>query len=85
MSPFINPKDYLLCIDDSAKIKNKSAVVVSFKTEPENYEANAKLYYDLDDNHIMLYSINTKFPPTVHQKRDIAYVYKVIKIIRDVK
>lgn len=85
MAPFINPKDYILCIDDAAKIKNKSTVVVSFKTEPENYEANAKLYYELDDSHIMLYSINTKFPPTVHIKRDIAYIYKVIKIIRDVK
>lgn len=85
MMPFINPKDYLLCIDDSSKIKDKSTVVVSFKTEPENYEANAKLYYDLNDSTVMLYSMNPKFPPTVHKKRDIAYVYKVIKIIRDVK
>ncbi|MCB0722536.1 MAG: LexA family transcriptional regulator [Ignavibacteriae bacterium] len=85
MSPFINPKDYILCIDDETKIKNKATVVVSFKTEPDNYEANAKLYYELDDSHIMLYSINTKFPPTVHKKRDVAHVYKVIKIIREVK
>jgi SOS-response transcriptional repressor LexA len=85
MMPYINPKDYLLCIDDSSKIKDKSTVVVSFKTEPENYEANAKLYYDLNDSTVMLYSMNPKFPPTVHKKRDIAYVYKVIKIIRDVK
>lgn len=85
MMPYINPKDYLLCIDDATKVKNKSTVVVSFKTEPENYEANAKMYHDLDDTNVMLYSINPKFPPTVHKKRDIAYIYKVIKIIRDVK
>lgn len=85
MAPYINPKDYILCIDDPSKVKNKAIVVVSIRTEPDNYEANAKQYFELDDSHIILYSINTKFPPTVHKKRDIAHIYKVIKIIRDVK
>ena len=58
MAPFINPKDYILCIDDASKIKNKATVVVSFKTESDNYEANAKQYFELDESHVMLYSIN---------------------------
>ena len=85
MRPYINPGDHLLCSDEPNKIKNGRAVVVNFKTSPETYSSNAKLINYLDDERIMLYSINTKFPPSVHRKSDIFRIYKVVRIIRDVK
>lgn len=85
MKPYINPGDHLLCSDEPHKIKDGRAVVVNFKTSPESYCSNAKLIKFLDDERIMLYSINTKFPPTVHRKSEIFKIYKVVRIIRDVK
>jgi transcriptional regulator with XRE-family HTH domain len=85
MRPYINPGDYLLCADEPAKIKDGRAVLVNFRSVPESYSTNAKLIKFLDDERIMLYSINTKFPPTIHKKRDIYRIYKVVRIIREVK
>ncbi len=85
MAPYINPGDFLLCVDDSTKIKDGKAVVVNFKSIPDSYMSNAKLIRFMDDDRIMLYSINTKFPPTVHKKSDIYKIYKVVKIIREVR
>ena len=85
MRPYINPGDYLLCTDEPQKLKNGRAVVVNFKTIPETYSANAKLINFLDDERIMLYSINTKFAPVIYKKSDIFRIYKVVKIIRDVR
>jgi phage repressor protein C with HTH and peptisase S24 domain len=85
MRPYINPGDYLLCVDEPMKIKDGSAVVVNFKTIPETYSSNAKLIKFLKDESIMLYSINTKFPPTIHKKSEIYKIYKVVRLIREVK
>jgi len=85
MRPYINPGDYLLCIEDTAKIKDGRAVVVNFRTIPETYMSNAKLIRFLNDDRIMFYSINTKFPPTIHKKSDIYKIYKVVRIIREVR
>jgi len=85
MAPYINPGDLLLCVDDPAKIKDGRAVVVNFKTIPDSYMSNAKLIRFMGNDKIMLYSINTKFPPTVHKKSDIYKIYKVVKIIREVR
>jgi transcriptional regulator with XRE-family HTH domain len=85
MRPYINPGDFLLCSEDIQKIKDGRAVVVNFKSVPETYSSNAKLIKYLDDDRIMLYSVNTKFPPTVHKKSEIYKIYKVVRIIRDVK
>ena len=85
MRPYINPGDHLLCSDEPHKIKDGRAVVVNFKTIPETYSSNAKLIKFLDDDRIMLYSINTKFAPTVHRKSEIFKIYKVVRIIRDVR
>lgn len=85
MKPYINPGDYLLCIDDASKIKDGRAVVVNFKSLPESYMSNAKLIRFLDDDRIMLYSVNTKFPPTIHRKNDIYKIFKVVRIIREVR
>jgi len=85
MRPYINPGDYLLCAEEPNKIKDGRAVVVNFKTIPDTYASNAKLIKFLDDDRIMLYSVNTKFPPTVHKKSEIYKIYKVVRIIRDVK
>jgi len=85
MRPYINPGDYLLCIDEPGKLKDGRAVVVNFKTIPESYMSNAKLIRYINDDKIMLYSINTKYPPTIHRKSDIYKIYKVVRIIREVK
>ena len=85
MYPYIRPGDLLLCADEPQRIKDKSIVVVSFKTEPESAEANAKLISYPDKNRVMLYSINSNFKPTFHKLSEIYKIYKVIKIIREVK
>jgi len=85
MRPYINPGDHLLCSDEPNKLKDGRAVVVNFKTIPETYSSNAKLIKYLDDDRIMLYSINTKFAPTVHRKSEIYKIYKVVRIIREVR
>ncbi len=90
MSPYINHGDLLLCAEDSGKaIKNGKAVVVNYKSEPENYTANAKLIKlnnkkNLDDG-IVLYSVNTKYQPSNHNKTEIFKIYPVMRIIREVR
>jgi SOS-response transcriptional repressor LexA len=84
MRPYINPLDKLLCSDEPERIKDGSAVVVSFKSIPDTYEANAKLIMKKKD-HCVLYSINSKYPPTIHKYDEIVKIYKVNRIIRDVR
>lgn len=85
MRPYINPGDYLVCSDEPNKIKDGSAVVVNFISIPETYSTNAKLIRYLPGKRIMLYSINTKYPPSIHKPDEIYKIYKVVRIIRDVK
>jgi repressor LexA len=85
MRPYINPGDKLLCSDIPERIKNGTAVVVSFYSPPDTYEANAKLIKFEKDGIITLYSVNTQFPPTIHKDTDIQKIFKLVRIIRDVK
>ena len=85
MRPYINPGDQLLCTDEEYKIKNGCAVVVSYKTIPDTYSSNAKLMNYLPDDRIIFYSVNTKYPPTIHKKSEIYRMFKVVRIIREVR
>ena len=86
MRPYINPQDKLLCTDQPERIKDRTAVIVVFKSPPETYEANAKLIlFNKKMGMITLYSVNTMFEPTFHREEEIAKIYKVIRIIREVK
>lgn len=85
MVPYINPGDLLLCADEPEKIKDGKAVVVNYKTTPESYMSNAKLIKFMDDESLVLYSVNTKYPPMTYRKTEIFKMYKVIRIIREVK
>jgi phage repressor protein C with HTH and peptisase S24 domain len=85
MRPYINPGDLLVCSDEPQKIKDGRAVIVNLKTIPEHYSSNAKLIRFLDDESVLLYSINTKHPPMIVKKSDIFRIYKVVRIIREVK
>ncbi len=86
MRPYINPGDKLLCSEHTDKIKDNTAVVAVFKSMPDTFEANAKLIsWDRKKKIITLYSINTKFPPTNHLENEFVKIYKVNRIIRDVK
>jgi hypothetical protein len=60
-------------------------VIVGFKTVPDSYQANAKLIKWLGKNQIMLYSINTKYEPQIYHLSEIANIFKLVRIIRDVK
>ena len=90
MSPYINHGDLLLCAENDGKIlKSGKAVVVNYKTEPENYTANAKLIKlnnkkNLDDG-IVLYSVNTKYQPMTYYKTEIFKIYPVVRVIREVR
>lgn len=85
MRPYINPGDLLVCSDEPHKIKDGRAVVVNLKTIPEHYSSNAKLIKFVDDDNVLLYSVNTKYPPMMVRKSDIYRIYKVVRIIREVK
>lgn len=86
MKPYILPGDKLVCADAPELIKDRSAVVAGFNTLPDLYEANAKLIlHDKKNKMVTLYSINTKFPPVNYHENDINKIYKLVKIIRDVK
>ena len=86
MRPYINPGDKLLCSEHTEKIKDNTAVVAVFKSIPDTIEANAKLIsWDKRNKIITLYSINTKYPPTNHNEDEFIKIYKVNRIIRDVK
>jgi phage repressor protein C with HTH and peptisase S24 domain len=85
MRPYINPGDMLVCSDEPHKIKDGRAVIVNMKTIPEHYLSNAKLIRFLDDDSVLLYSVTTKHPPMIVKKSDIYRIYKVVRIIREVK
>jgi repressor LexA len=86
MQPYINSGDKLLCSEHQQKFKDHTAVVAVFKSMPDTFEANAKLIkWDRKNKLITLYSINTKFPPTNHNEDEIVKLYKVNRIIREVK
>lgn len=86
MSPYINNKDLLLCADIPDKVKkNGKAVVVSFASDPDTFNANAKLIKWIPKSkEVMLYSINTKYEPETYPLKDIYKIYKVVRIIREV-
>lgn len=86
MAPYILPGDKLVCADAPALIKDKTAVVVGFNTLPGSYEANAKLILrDRKKKIVTLYSVNTKYPPVNYSEDEVNKIYKLVKIIRDVK
>lgn len=85
MRPYINPADKLLCANAPDRVKNGTAVVAVFQSPPDTYEANAKLIKFEKDGMVTLYSINTKFPPTLHRETELIKIYKVVRIIREVK
>ncbi len=61
-------------------------MVAVFKSMPDTIEANAKLInWDRRNKLITLYSINTKYPATNHSENEFIKIYKVNRIIRDVK
>jgi transcriptional regulator with XRE-family HTH domain len=85
MAPYINPYDVLICVDKPDLIKDRTAVVCVFKSV-DTIEANAKLIKrDKKAGSVMLYSINTKYEPEVYDEGEILKIYKVVRIIRDVK
>jgi SOS-response transcriptional repressor LexA len=85
MSPYINPYDVLICVDKPDMVKDRTAVVCVFKSV-DTIEANAKLIKrNKKEGTVMLYSVNTKYEPEVYDEDEILKIYKVIKIIRDVK
>lgn len=85
MAPYINPYDILICVDKPDMIKDRTAVVCVFKSV-DTIEANAKLIKrDKKQGTVMLYSINTKYEPEVYNEDEILKIYKVVRIIRDVK
>lgn len=86
MEPYINDKDILICVDNPHLIKDKSAVVTVFKSEPDTTNTNAKLIKkDAKNKTIILYSINTRNPPEIYKESEILKIYKVVRIIREVK
>ena len=85
MRPYINPGDKLLCSNMPDRVKNGTAVVAVFQSPPDTYEANAKLIKFEKDGMVTLYSINTKFPPTLHRETELQKIFKVVRIIREVK
>lgn len=86
MSPYINPGDYLICADKPELIKDGKAVVVVFKGTHDHAEVNAKLLrLDHKRSLITLYSVNTKHHPQVYNEEEILKIYKLIRIIREVK
>lgn len=85
MLPYINPGDKLLCSDTSfERIKDRQAVVLVYKSPPDTIEANAKLILKKKE-HITVYSVNTKYPPQDITFDEIEKIYKLNRIIRDVK
>ncbi|MBN8569667.1 MAG: LexA family transcriptional regulator [Ignavibacteria bacterium] len=85
MAPYINPYDVLICVDKPDLIKDRTAVVCVFKSV-DTIEANAKLIKrDKKAGSVMLYSINTKYEPEIYDEDEILKIYKVVRIIRDVK
>jgi SOS-response transcriptional repressor LexA len=85
MFPMIYEKDQLLCTHVELKqLKDEMLVVVSFKTIPDTADANAKLI-TLKKNYCTLYSINANYKPFDVNYSDIFKIYRVVRIIRDIK
>jgi SOS-response transcriptional repressor LexA len=85
MAPYINPYDVLICVDKPDLIKDRTAVVCVFKSV-DAIEANAKLIKrNKKQGTVMLYSINTKFEPEIYDEDEILKIYKVVRIIREVR
>ncbi|HRE10773.1 MAG TPA: S24 family peptidase [Ignavibacteria bacterium] len=85
MFPMIYEKDQLLCSQVELKqLKDEMLVVVSFKTIPDTADANAKLI-TLKKNSCTLYSINANYKPFDVSYSDIFKIYRVVRIIRDIK
>lgn len=85
MRPYIVPGDKLLCADiEFSKIKDRTAVVCLYKGSPDTTEANAKLILKRND-HVILYSVNTMYPPEEVYEDDIIKIFKLVRIIREVK
>lgn len=85
MAPYINPYDVLICVDKPDLIKDGTAVVCVFKSV-DTIEANAKLIKrNKKEGRVMLYSINTKYEPEVYNEDEILKIYKVVRIIREVR
>ncbi len=66
------------------QLKDEMLVVVSFKTIPDTADANAKLI-TLKKNSCTLYSINANYKPFDVSYSDIFKIYRVVRIIRDIK
>lgn len=85
MRPYIVPGDKLLCADiEFSKIKDRTAVICLYKGIPDSAEANAKLILKRKD-HVILYSVNTMYPPEEVYEEEIIKIYKLVRIIREVK
>lgn len=85
MSPYILNGDKLLCADvPFSQIKDRTAVVASYKASPGSAEANAKLIIKKKD-YCILYSVNTKFEPVIVHYSEIYKIYKLVRIIREVR
>lgn len=85
MFPMIYQSDKLLCSHiERHQLKDEMLVVVTYRDIPESNPANAKLI-TVKKNSCILYSINANFPPIEVQYHDIQKIYKVVRIIRDIK
>lgn len=85
MSPYILNGDRLLCTSvPYSQIKDRTAVVASYKASPGTAEANAKLILKKKD-YCILYSVNTRYEPQLVDYNDIHKIYKLVRIIREVR
>lgn len=84
MNPLIFDGDYILCSKIDI-IRDKMLVVISYKTEPETSDGNIKFLRIIDDGRYLLMSYNIEYKPYFIGKREIENIYKVNKIIRDIK
>jgi transcriptional regulator with XRE-family HTH domain len=85
MYPYIENKDKLLCAESEEKIQNDKPVVVSFKSPHDAYEANAKFIKWINDDMVYLYSSNQNYKPSIIFISLIHKIYKIVRIIRDIK
>jgi len=87
MKPYIEKNDHVVCAEiPFDNIKDYTAVLLLYKSSPGTTEASVKLFYrdKADKDIIMIYSINTKYPPVQVKLDRVQKIYKVVKIIRDV-
>lgn len=85
MFPMIYEKDKLLCSHiERSQLIDEMLVVVSYRDIPESSPANAKLI-TVKKTSCILYSINANYKPIEVAFHDIQKIYKVVRIIRDIK